>query len=197
MAEITIDTKNIVNGAIVVVLIIIALIVGAAAALFVFSPGLHPGTQVVTQTPIVEPTPTPTPLIQVTNPVTISSMTTSGGFPQINIKEDSRTFRVDWNTYDYLQVDDVVRFTIAGTEPMYGGTVYDATADIVSYKYDNSDYGFPIIYGPSVISSSNDYPVYYYDPSTRAAWQYDGKRSDKVSVKELRGQTVRRGRPPN
>ena len=200
MAPITIDTKDIVKWIGFVIIGIILIVVGGFAALFVFSPGLHPGTAVSTPT-VVTPVPTPTPVVyQTTNSVTISSMTTSAGFPQVNIKEDTRVFRVDWNTYDYLRVDDVVRFVITGTEPMYGGTVYDVKVDSYIRRYDDNYYNtdFPIIYGPSVVSSSNyDYPIYYYDPSTRSAWQWDGRHADSINVKELRGERVIRGRPPS
>ena len=202
MAEITIDTKNIVNGAIIVVLIIVALIVGAAAALYIFSPIAHPGGT-SQATPVVESTPTPTAsqYPQLTNVVTVSSMTTSSGQPQVGIQEDSRTFFLqNWADYDNLQIGDRVQFNIVGTQNLYNGVQYTVSSvNIVSYDgYDNSNYGFPIIYGPSVVSSSNDdYPVYYYDPSTRTAWQWDGRKSDPIAVKELRGQHVTRGLPPN
>ena len=202
MAPITIDTKDIVKWVTFVVVAAILILVGAAAALFIFSPGIHPGTasSETTSSVVVTPTPVASPYPQLTNIVTVSSMTTSGGQPQVNIQEDGRTFFLqNWADYDNLRLGDRVQFTIVGTQNLYNGVQYIVSSvNIVSYDgYDNSDVGFPIIYGPSVVSSSNDYPVYYYDPPTRTAWQWDGRQADPISVKELRGQHVTRGLPPN
>jgi len=188
---------------------IVALAIGGYGLLVHNTPS-SPSVPTVTQQPVVEQTVAPTPVQtvapaypQLTNVVTISSLTTSSGQPQANIAEDGRTFFFqNWADYDNLQVGDRVQFTIVGTQNLYNGVQYTVgSVDIVSYDYDNSGYGFPIIYGPSVVSSSNDgypvYPRYYYDPTTRTAWQWDGHRSDPISVKELRGQTVVRGLPPN
>jgi hypothetical protein len=199
MAPITIDTKDIVKAVGIVIVVVILLGIGAVAALFIFSPGIHIGE---TSTTTIAPTPTPvtSPYPQLTNIVTVSSMTTSGGQPQVGIQEDSRTFFLqNWADYDNLRLGDRVQFTIVGTQNLYNGVQYTVSSvNIVSYDgYDNSDVGFPIIYGPSVVSSSNDYPVYYYDPNTHSAWQWDGRKSDRISIKELRGERVRRGRPPN
>jgi hypothetical protein len=187
MAPITIDTKDIVRWITFVVVAVILIVLGALGSIFIFSPGVHIGE---TSTSIIAPTSTPTApqYPQLTNIVTISSMTTSGGFPQINIREDSRTFRVDWNTYDDLHIDDVVRFTIIGTESMYGGTVYDSTVEVVYY---GSDSDSRVIYGPSVVN----YGVAYYHYRGKY-YQYDGHRTDVVSWKEVRNQRVIEERPP-
>ena len=201
MAENEINTDTILKWIGVVALVAILLVVGGALALFIFSPGLHPGTPAPAVT--ITPTPTPAPNSYVTDDVTITTMSTSNGWPKVTV-QDGREFAVPWQEYDnMLSLGDVVHFTVTGiTTGNSGETVYEASSTTVvyheyDYTYENSNQGFPIIYGPSVVNSDNGYPVYYYDPNTRSAWQWDGSKSDRISIKELRGERVRRGRPPN
>lgn len=196
MAKLEIETKSITNG--LLYLFAAIGVIGLLYLGFVGMGGVYHASPSVSTQPTVAATPTPVQY-EVTNPVTISYLTSSGGFPQVGIQEDGRVFKVDWNTYDRLRLEEVVQFTITGTEQIYSSTVYDATLrNVVSYGYYyDYDDGFPIIYGSSVVNSGYNYPWYYYDAETHTAWQWDGRDADRISIKSLRGEKVIRGRPPN
>jgi hypothetical protein len=105
-------------------------------------------------------------------------MTTSGGFLQINIREDSRTFDLldDWSTYDYLQPGTIVQFTIAGTDNRFNN---------VQYRVSHT----------SVLSFGNrNYPLFYYYRGQY--WQWDGRNLDPISWKQAEGERVIYGAPP-
>ena len=136
----TLDTKEITTPIFVIVILILA----AAIAYAGYNYG-HVNSNVVTSTVATvasTPVPTPTPdTSYLTNVVTVDSMTTSGGFPQVNIREDNRAFNVLYSDYDNLNVGDRVQFHVVSTYSPYGGIIYKTDyVVIVSHSWDNTRY---------------------------------------------------------
>jgi hypothetical protein len=162
----------------IIATIVIGIIVVMAVGAYLFHPAAAaPVTPVIVPTPI--PTPTPAPL-ETTNILTVTLMTTSGGFPQIGVQEDTRCFWVSWNDYDRIRLGDKIIFTLNGQHNLYNNIQYNVVAiNIVGHRY-NRQY---------------DYPRYYDDNGRY--YQYDGYRTDEVSWKQVRGEVIIRGRPPH
>ena len=131
----TINTEN-------PILIIVILLLAASVAYAGYNYGHVNATTptVITVTPA--PTPTPTPdTSYLTNTVTISSMTTSGGFPQINIREDDRCFDVSYADYDRLSVGDRIQLHVVSTYRPYSCLVYKVDyVNIISHHRSNTRY---------------------------------------------------------
>lgn len=133
----TINTEN-------PILIIVILLLAASVAYAGYNYGHVNATTptVITVTPVVTPIPTPTPdPTYLTNTVTISSMTTSGGFPQINIREDDRCFDVSYADYDRLSVGDRIQLHVVSTYRPYSCLVYKVDyVNIISHHRSNTHY---------------------------------------------------------
>jgi hypothetical protein len=68
-------------------------------------------------------------------------MTTSGGFPQINIREDDRIFNVPYSYYDELNVGDRIQLHVVSTYTPFSTIVYKVDyVTIVSHSWDNTQY---------------------------------------------------------
>ena len=159
-------------AAIIVISIIAIMGVGA----FLFAPHSTPPTVIVT-TPA--PTPTPAPL-ETTNVLTVTLMTTSGGFPQIGVQEDDRCFWLSYNDYDNIRLGDRVRFTINGKHNLYNNVQYNVVSvNIISHRYDRY---------------YNNYPRYYHYQGRY--YQYDGHTVDPMTWKQIRGEEIIEGMPP-
>lgn len=131
----TINTEN-------PILIIVILLLAASVAYAGYNYGHVNATTptVITVTPAPTPTPTPDPTY-LTNTVTISSMTTSGGFPQINIREDDRCFDVSYADYDRLSVGDRIQLHVVSTYRPYSCLVYKVDyVNIISHHRSNTRY---------------------------------------------------------
>jgi len=124
------------------ILIIVILLLAASVAYAGYNYGHVNATTptVITVTPF--PTPTPTPdTSYLTNTVTISSMTTSGGFPQINIREDDRCFDVSYSDYDRLSVGDKIQLHVVSTYTPFSSLVYKVDyVNIISHHRSNTRY---------------------------------------------------------
>jgi hypothetical protein len=124
------------------ILIIVILLLAASVAYAGYNYGHVTTTTptVVTVTPV--PTPTPAPdTSYLTNVVTISSMTTSGGFCQINIINDDRTFNVPYSYYDELSPEDRVQFHVVSTYTPFSSVVYKVDyVNIISHHRSNTRY---------------------------------------------------------
>ena len=123
-------------------LIIVILILAAAIAYAGYNYGHVNATTptVITVTPV--PTPTPTPdTSYLTNVVTVSSMTCSAGFAQVNILQDNRIFDVPYSYYDELSPEDRVQFHVVSTYNPYGTVVYKVDyVNIISHHRSNTRY---------------------------------------------------------
>lgn len=123
-------------------LIIVILILAAAIAYAGYNYG-HVNAitpTVVAVTPVPTPIPTPDPTYT-TNVVTVSSMTTSGGFPQINIREDDRCFDVSYSDYDRLSVGDKIQLHVVSTYRPFSCLVYKVDyVNIISHHRSNLRY---------------------------------------------------------
>ena len=126
------------------ILIIVILLLAASVAYAGYNYGHVNATTptVITVTPVATPIPTPTPdPTYLTNTVTISSMTTSGGFPQINIREDDRCFDVSYADYDRLSVGDRIQLHVVSTYRPYSCLVYKVDyVNIISHHMSNTRY---------------------------------------------------------
>ncbi|MFA5745682.1 MAG: hypothetical protein WCX79_01260 [Candidatus Paceibacterota bacterium] len=122
-------------------ILVIAILLLAASVAYA---GYNYGHVNTTTTPIVvtvTPTPTPEPTSYLTNVVTVDSMTTSGGFCQINIREDDRTFNVPYSYYDELNVGDRVQFHVVSTYTPFSSIVYKTDyVNIISHYWSNTRY---------------------------------------------------------
>ena len=121
------------------ILVIVVLILAASIAYAGYNYG-HVNT-VATPT-VVTITPTATPdTSYLTNVVTVSSMTTSGGFPQVNIREDDRAFNVPYSYYDELTPGDRVQFHVVSTYTPFSSIVYKVDyVNIISHSWSNTRY---------------------------------------------------------
>jgi hypothetical protein len=116
--------------------VIVILILAAAIAYAGYNYG-H--VNAVTPT-VAVPTPVPTPAdtSYLTNVLTVDSLTTSGGFPQVNVREDNRCFDVVYPDYDKISVGDKIQFHVVSTYNPYGSVVYKTDyVVIVSHTWDN------------------------------------------------------------
>ncbi len=134
--EMLVDTKEITTP----ILVIVVLILAASIAYAGYNYG-H--TNTVVTTPIVAtvtPTPTPNPSY-LTNVVTISSMTTSASFAQVNIREDNRIFDVPYSYYDELTPGDRVQFHVVSTYTPFSSIVYKVDyVTIISHYWSHTRY---------------------------------------------------------
>ena len=123
------------------ILIIVILLLAASVAYAGYNYG-HANTVTTTSSTVATVTPTPTTdTSYLTSTVTVDSMTTSGGFPQVNIREDNRAFNVLYSDYDNLNVGDRVQFHVVSTYSPYGGIIYKTDyVVIVSHSWDNTRY---------------------------------------------------------
>ena len=126
------------------IFVIVVLILAAAIAYTGYSYNhAQSQTPVVINNPtVVTPIPTPTPdPSYLTNVVTVSSATTSGGFPQVNIRQDNRIFDVTYSDYDRLSIGDRVQFHVVSTYNPYGTVVYKTDyVNIISHSWSNTKY---------------------------------------------------------
>jgi len=116
----TLETKDITTSIFVLAILLLA----AAIAYAGYNYGHANSTSTVvtiTSTPVPTPTPNPSYL---TNVVTVDSMTTSGGFCQVNIREDDRTFNVPYADYDELNVGDRIQLHVVSTYIPFSSVVY-------------------------------------------------------------------------
>ncbi len=124
------------------ILIIVILLLAASVAYAGYNYGHVNATTptVITVTPV--PTPTPIPdTSYLTNVVTVSSMTTSGGFPQVNIREDDRCFDVSYSDYDRLSVGDKIQLHVVSTYTPFSSLVYKVDyVNIISHHRGNTRY---------------------------------------------------------
>lgn len=152
------------------ILVIVILILAASIAYAGYNYG-HVNTVTPTVVTVVTPAPTPTPTpdpAYLTNVVTISSMETGGGFPQVNIREDNRCFDVSYSDYDRLSVGDKIQLHVVSTYNPYGTTVYKTDyVNIISHHYSNTHY-------------------YYYD---HKYWRDD----NRVTIEVTRDEAYRYG----
>jgi len=122
------------------ILVIAILLLTASIAYAGYNYG-HANIPTQTSVVIVTPTPTPEPTSYLTNVVTVDSMTTSGGFPQINIREDSRIFDVPYSYYDELTPGDRVQFHVVSTYTPFSTLVYKVDyVSIISHHWSNTRY---------------------------------------------------------
>jgi hypothetical protein len=130
-----IDTKEIEKP----ILVIVVLILAAAIAYAGYNYG-HVNT--VTTPTVVTVTPTTTPETSyLTNVVTVDSMTTSGGFPQVNIREDDRAFNVPYSYYDDLNVGDRIQLHVVSSYIPFSSVVYKVDyVTIISHSWSNTRY---------------------------------------------------------
>jgi hypothetical protein len=202
-----IDTKDIAKYIGIITFGAIIFFAGCGAALLIFSPGLHPGTQVTTQattvvvtptaTPTPEPTPTPTPTTW-SSVQRVNFLSTSAGFFQATTDSGETYILQNPDDYYALSTGYYVTFQRCGSANYFNGFQWKACdVQVVRIPWDSETDDWYYEDDVSIVSSSDNYPIYYYDSSTHTAWQWDGSRSDPISVKELRGQHVRRGIPPN
>jgi len=132
------DTKEIEKP----IFVIVVLLLAAAIAYAGYNYG-HMNTNSVVVTPTVAPTPVPTPVdtSYLTNVVTIDEMTSSGGFPQINIIDDNRMFNVPYSYYDILTPGDRVQFHVVNTYVPFSSVVYKVDyVNIISHSWSNTQY---------------------------------------------------------
>lgn len=133
-----VDTKDITTPILVIAVLILAASIAYAGYNYGHVNATTPTVITVTPAPIPTPTPDPTYL---TNVVTISGMTTNGGFPQVNIREDNRCFDVSYSDYDRLSVGDKIQLHVVSTYNPYGTVVYKVDyVNIVSHRYSNTRY---------------------------------------------------------
>jgi hypothetical protein len=123
------------------ILVIVVLLLAASIAYAGYNYGHVNNTVTTTQT-VVTVTPTPIPdTSYLTNVVTVDSMTTSGGFCQINIREDDRIFNVPYSYYDELNVGDRVQFHVVSTYTPFSTIVYKVDyVTIISHSWSNTRY---------------------------------------------------------
>ncbi len=136
-----VDTKEITNP----ILVIAILLLAASIAYVGYNYGhVNANTQVtpVVVTPVPTPIPTPTPdPTYLTNVVTVSSMETGGGFPQINIREDDRCFDVSYSDYDRISVGDRIQLHVVSTYTPFSSLVYKVDyVNVVSHHRSNTRY---------------------------------------------------------
>ena len=133
-----IDTKEITTPILVIVILILAASIAYAGYNYGHVNTTTPTVITVTPTPVPTSTPDPT---YMTNVVTISSMETGGGFPQVNIREDNRCFDVSYSDYDRLSVGDRVQFHVVSSYNPWGNVIYKVDyVNIISHHYSNTQY---------------------------------------------------------
>ena len=128
-----IDTKGLEKP----IFVIVVLLLAAAIAYAGYNYG-HVNT-VATPT-VVTPTSVSTPAdaSYLTNVVTVDSMTTSAGFAQVNIRQDTRIFDVAYPDYDNLNVGDRIQLHVVSSYNPWGTVVYKTDyVVIVSRSWDN------------------------------------------------------------
>lgn len=125
------------------ILVIVILILAASIAYAGYNYG-HANTVTPTVVTVVTPAPTPTPTpdpAYLTNVVTVSSMTCSAGFAQVNIREDNRIFDVSYSDYDRLSVGDKIQLHVVSTYTPFSSLVYKVDyVNIISHRYSNTRY---------------------------------------------------------
>lgn len=127
------------------ILVIVVLILAAAIAYAGYNYGhVNTTTNTVAANPTVVATPVPTPTPDpsyLTNVVTVSSATTSGGFPQINIREDDRCFDVTYSDYDRLSIGDRIQLHVVSSYVPFSSVVYKVDyVTIISHSWSNTRY---------------------------------------------------------
>lgn len=133
-----IDTKEITTPILVIAVLILAAAIAYAGYNYGHVNATTPTVVTVAPTPVPTPTPDPTYL---TNVVTVSSMTCSAGFAQVNIREDNRIFDVPYSYYDELSPEDHVQFHVVSTYNPYGSVVYKVDyVNIISHHWSNTRY---------------------------------------------------------
>ncbi len=166
-----VDTESVEKPIFVIVILILA----AAIAYAGYNYGHTINTVVVT--PTVTPTSTPMqPTSYLTNVVTVDSMTTSGGFCQVNIREDNRIFDVSYSDYDRLSVGDRIQLHVVSTYTPFSSLVYKTDyVTIISHYWSNTCY-------------------YYYD---HRYWRDDNRVTIEVNKDEAWDHNYKNERPPN
>jgi len=167
------DTKDIEKP----ILVIVVLILAAAIAYAGYNYGhVNTVTNTVVITPTIAPTPTPDPSY-LTNVVTVDSMTTSAGFPQVNIREDNRAFNVLYSDYDRLNVGDRICLHVVSSYVPFSSVVYKVDyVTIISHSWSNTRYYY-----------------YYYD---HRYWRDDNHVIIEVDKDEAREHDYVNERPP-
>jgi len=134
------DTKELEKPILVIVILLLAAVIAYAGYNYGHANTIAPPI-VVTPTVAPTPVPTPTDTSYLTNVLTVDSMTTGGGFPQVNIREDNRIFDVMYSDYDNLNVGDRVQFHVVSTYNPYGNIVYKTDyVSIISHSWSNTRY---------------------------------------------------------
>lgn len=122
------------------ILVIVVLLLAASIAYAGYNYG-HVNIITTTPTVVTVASTTTSDTSYLTNVVTVDSMTTSGGFPQINIREDDRIFNVPYSYYDELNVGDRVQFHVVSTYTPFSTIVYKVDyVTIISHSWSNTRY---------------------------------------------------------
>ena len=122
------------------ILVIVVLLLAASIAYAGYYYG-HVNIITTTPTVVTVASTTTSDTSYLTNVVTVDSMTTSGGFPQINIREDDRIFNVPYSYYDELDVGDRIQLHVVSTYTPFSTIVYKVDyVTIVSHSWDNTRY---------------------------------------------------------
>jgi hypothetical protein len=129
------DTKDLQTPIFVIAILILA----AAIAYAGYNYG-HVNT--VTTPTVVTVTPTVTPdTTYLTNVVTVDALTTSGGFCQVNIREDDRAFNVPYSYYDDLNVGDRIQLHVVSSYTPFSSVVYKVDyVTTISHYWSNTRY---------------------------------------------------------
>ena len=122
------------------ILVIVVLLLAASIAYAGYYYG-HVNIITTTPTVVTVASTTTSDTSYLTNVVTVDSMTTSGGFPQINIREDDRIFNVPYSYYDELDVGDRIQLHVVSTYTPFSTIVYKVDyVTIVSHSWSNTRY---------------------------------------------------------
>ena len=130
-----------------------------------------------TQTTLPIPAATPAPSVPTTITYEVQSTTTSGGVLLVITVDGRSLVMPDYPTWDNQIPGDWYTAQQVSTDAQ--GRIYVTVPNLVSEPVP--------VYG-------NDYPHYYYYQNRY--WQDDGHNIDRVPYKEIRGEYVRYGQPP-
>lgn len=161
--------KYLVVGAFIVLVII-------ACGIVIYNAGRDSGAPAA-QTTLPTPAATPMPSVPTTITYEVQSTTTSGGVLLVITVDGRSLVMPDYPTWDNQIPGDWYTAQQVSTDAQ--GRIYVTVPNLVSEPVP--------VYG-------NDYPHYYYYQNRY--WQDDGHNIDRVSYKEIRGEYVRYGQPP-
>jgi len=178
MGQITIETKHIVYG---LVILILAVLISSCIYTWeintetaAYNQGYHEGVQSV-PTPAPTPAATPTPFTQYTITYTVLQASTSGGLMLVESTAGQWLVLPDYNTWN----TQFPQWT-------YSATVYNQDSSGRLYLESVNPVNQPYVY--------QGYPQYYYYGGNY--WQYDGRTTDPIDYKEVRGHFIHNQKPP-